>query len=95
MDGGTTGNTTLPKETNYRYDVLMFCDACSVPHPMGIGVWSRRVVDPDQSIGDQYDGRALPPEFATLTENTIICPATGKVILQRTNFHVFLMRVEA
>ena len=43
-----------------RYAVHVFCDACSVPHPMGISVSLNEEVAPVQSVGDVYDGRELP-----------------------------------
>lgn len=75
-----------------NYSVYMFCDACSTPHPMGIGVVLDEEIASDQSIGDIYDGRELPESIASLKDNSTICPTTGKQITQRTNFHVFLVR---
>jgi len=45
------------------------------------------------SIGDTYAGKELPPPLATLRNNSIRCPQTGKVVVQHTNDDVFLVPV--
>ncbi len=75
-----------------RYSVFVFCDECSIPHPMGIAIVLEEALDPTQSIGDLYDGRELPKELANLSNNSTRCPKTGRTIRQRDNHQVFLKR---
>ena len=76
-----------------KYSVYVFCDECSIPHPMGITIALDDGPADKASIGDVYAGRALPPQIVTLMSNIIFCPTTGKPILQRNNDQVFLVPV--
>lgn len=75
-----------------EYSIHLFCDACGVPHPLGIGIQSKEELHPGQSLGDIYDGREMPSELATITGNMTNCPATGKMIRQRDHFEIFLVK---
>ncbi len=77
----------------FKYSVHMFCDECGTPHPMHIGVELAEELSPGQNIADIYDGREMPAQLATLRNNQTVCPRTGRVILQRENRHIFLVRI--
>ena len=77
-----------------NYSVYVFCDGCGDVHPMGISVGLEDGPADKASIGDTYAGKELPPEIATLINNTTICPKSGKAILQRDNDQVFLVPIE-
>ena len=75
------------------YDVYIFCDECSQPHPGGIRL---NIDDPNldhKSIGDLYSGQRLPPELVMMTNNTFLCPNTKKPYTQTDNQQVFLVAV--
>ena len=75
------------------FDVYVFCNECSSPHPMGIRI-ERDDIDVDKTtIGDLYAGRELPPEMARLVSNWTVCPNTRKRIRQADNNQVFLVAV--
>lgn len=76
-----------------RYSVYVFCDECSVPHPMGISIELDDGPVDKRSIGDTYEGRDLPPQVATLVNNATRCPTTGRMIPQRNNDQVFLVPI--
>ena len=76
-----------------QYDVYVFCDACSVPHRMGISIELNDGPAEEKSIGDTYAGRDLPRQVANLTNNRTVCPNTKKFIPQRDNNQVFLVPV--
>jgi hypothetical protein len=75
-----------------RYMVHVFCNECSVPHPTGIVIERPEEIGPDQSVGDAYDGRELPPEIVMMTNNSFQCHRTGKMFRQQDNLQVFLVR---
>jgi hypothetical protein len=73
------------------YEVLVVCDSCGTPHPMGIRL---RLEDgpPDRmSVGDAYAGHELPPQVATLLTSDVRCPETGRVFRPRDTDQVFLL----
>lgn len=76
-----------------HYDVLAFCDECSVPHRMGIGIELNDGPAEEKSIGDTYAGRELPQQVANLINNRTVCPNTKKLFTQRDNNQVFLVPV--
>ncbi len=75
-----------------QYMMHVFCNECSVPHPAGVVIESKEDIAPDQSVGDVYDGRDLPPEIAMFINNYFRCPTTGKMYQQKDNRQVFLVR---
>jgi len=77
-----------------NYSVYVFCDDCGDVHPMGISIGLEDGPPDKASIGDTYAGKELPPQIATLTNNTTYCPKSGKSILQRDNNQVFLVPIE-
>jgi hypothetical protein len=76
----------------YTYVIHVFCDECSVPHPAGIAIQSEELLSPEQSVGDIYDGREVPPQIVMMLNNSFQCPNTGKMFMQRDNHQVFLVR---
>jgi hypothetical protein len=46
-----------------------------------------------ESIGNTYAGKELPPEVATLSNNTVTCPNTRKQTSQKDNNQVFLVPI--
>lgn len=76
----------------HMYMVHVFCDECGVPHPTGVVIASDELISPDQSVGDVYDGRDVPPEIATMRDNRFTCPRTNRLFNQRDNRQVFLVR---
>jgi hypothetical protein len=44
-----------------------------------------------RSIGDLYDGKALPKSLTDLTSRSITCPKTGKQSIQKDNQQIFLV----
>jgi hypothetical protein len=77
----------------YRYMMHVFCNECSVPHPAGIVIELKELLSADQSIGDIYDGREVPPEIVAMAGNKFQCPKTHKSYSQGDNRQVFLVRV--
>jgi len=76
----------------YRYMIHVFCNECSVPHPTGIVIENDEVLAADQSVGDIYDGREVPPNIVMMLGNNFQCPNTGKLYVQKDNHQVFLVR---
>lgn len=73
------------------YSVHFFCNECSEVHPLGITISLDDGPAKEGSINDTYQGKTLPPEIATLTNNKTICPKTGKITSQKDNNQVFLV----
>ena len=76
-----------------NYDVYAFCNECSVPHRMGIGLALDDGPTKKESIGDTYAGREMPPQVANLINNQTVCPNTKKFFTQRDNNQIFLVPV--
>ncbi len=76
-----------------QYVVNVFCDECSVPHPMRISIELDDGPAEEKSIGDTYTGRDLPPQVAKLINNRTVCPKTKELITQRDNNQIFLVPV--
>jgi len=80
-------------ETMATYSVHFFCDECSEVHPIGIDLSIDDGPAEQASIGDTYKGRDLPPDVAMLTNNSTICPNTGRLTAQKDNNQVFLVPI--
>ena len=76
-----------------KYRVVFFCDECSGVHPVGVAIRLQDGPAHKESIGDFYAGRKLPPEVATLVNNQVTCPKTGRMTSQRDNNQVFIVPV--
>ncbi len=77
----------------YKYMMHVFCNECSVPHPVGIVIEREDLLASDQSVGDIYDGREVPQEIVMMLGNYFTCPNTGKLYKQTDNRQVFLVRI--
>jgi len=75
------------------YSIHFFCDECSEVHPFPIDLTLDDGPADKASIGDTYKGRDLPPEIAMLTNNSITCPNTGRLSVQKDNNQVFLVPI--
>lgn len=75
------------------YGVYFFCNECSDVHPLGISINLNDGPAKKESINDVYDGKELPKEIATLSNNKTICPKTRKLTSQKDNNQVFLVPV--
>ena len=75
------------------YSVHFFCNECSGVHPLGITVNINDGPAKAGSINDTYQGKELPPELATLTNNKTTCPITRKITSQKDNKQVFLVPI--
>lgn len=76
-----------------KYDVYVFCDECSVPHPTGIVINIDDGPRSRASIADLYANRNLPPEISQICNKQTICPKTGKSILQRDRSKIYLLAI--
>ncbi len=76
-----------------KYSVYFFCDECSQVHPMGIGLTLDDGPTKKESIGNTYAGKELPTQVATLSNNKVSCPNTGRLTSQKDNNQVFLVPV--
>jgi len=76
-----------------KYDVHFFCDECGDVHPLPISIALDDGPAVKKSIGDVYAGKKLPPQVATVTNNSTTCPKTGKLTSQQNNHQVFLVPV--
>ena len=76
-----------------KYSVHFFCDECSEVHPMKINLVLDDGPAAKESIGNTYAGRDLPPQVATLSNNKITCPNTGRLTSQENNNQVFLVPI--
>ena len=74
-----------------KYAIYVFCNECGDVHPMGIKIALENGPDEKQSIGDTYSGKELPQNIASLINNRIQCPKTGKLFVQKDNDQVFLV----
>jgi len=77
-----------------KYAVYVFCNECSDVHPMRISIHLNDGPPDKKSIGDTYKGRDLPPHIATLRNNILSCPKTGKTFTQKDNDQIFLVPIE-
>ncbi len=75
-----------------QYEVHVFCDECSIPHPAGIVMRLEDSNFDKASIGDLYNGKDIPPNL-NMTNNTFFCPNTRKPFTQKDNQQVFLVAV--
>ena len=78
-----------------KYSVYVFCNECSDVHPTGIVISLDDGPVDKSSIGDTYAGKELPPQIATLTNNTFTCPNTNKPFSQSDNDQVFLVPISS
>jgi hypothetical protein len=77
-----------------QYSVLVYCADCGETHPMGICVGLDNGPSKKASIGDAYQGKALPKNIANMADNRITCPKTGNWITEADNNQVFLVPIE-
>ncbi len=77
-----------------KYELYVFCDECSIPHPMGnlIDIYDGPV--DKASIGDFYADKEIPFSIARLLDKEIICPNTNKWIRQRDTNQIFLVHID-
>ena len=76
-----------------RYRVDFFCDECFETHSMGITLPLDDGPADMASIEDTYHGKPLPPQLATLTNNTLWCPVKETETVQKDNDQVFLVPI--
>jgi hypothetical protein len=74
-----------------RYEVFVFCNECSDVHPMAIRLTLDDGPAADQSIGDTYAGKEMPPNVATLERLQFQCPNTSSWFEQKDNKQIFLV----
>jgi predicted RNA-binding Zn-ribbon protein involved in translation (DUF1610 family) len=68
-----------------QYSVHVFCDECGETHTMRVDVSLDDGPAEKASLGDTYQGRDLPQNIVNMINNSIQCPKTGKMVLQRDN----------
>ena len=73
------------------YSLHVFCDDCNETHPMKLTVELAKGPKAPESVGEFYDGDT-PPEIETLMSNRTICPASGRILVMRDPYQVFLQR---
>ena len=76
-----------------KYSIHFFCNECSQVHPIGITLSLDDGPAKKESIADTYAGKELPPQVATLSNNEVTCPNTGKLTSQEDNNQVFLVPI--
>jgi hypothetical protein len=74
-----------------KYSVYFMCNECLEVHPMGTILHLDDGPPDKASIGDTYKGKELPTTVATLMDNMVTCPNTGRLTAQRDNKQVFLV----
>ena len=75
------------------YEVHLFCDECGETHPFPTAISLEDGPADKASIGDTYEGKALPPEITELLSNPIYCPATARRTFQADKDQVFLVPI--
>lgn len=76
-----------------NYAVQVSCPECSGQHDTGIKLSLPDGPADEQSIGNFYNGKELPPDIAALNKNTFTCPRTARTFVQNNNSDVFLVRI--
>lgn len=76
-----------------KYSVQVSCPECSGQHDTGIKLTLQDGPADEQSIGDVYNGKELPPDIAALNNNTYTCPRTARTFVQNNNSDVFLVLI--
>jgi hypothetical protein len=76
-----------------KYQVHMFCNECGQTHPFPIGFEMVDGPPTKAAVGDVYDGIELPPQLATMVNNSLQCPVTGRLTTQKDNNQVFLVPI--
>lgn len=76
-----------------KYQVVAFCDHCTGSHPFPITISLNDGPTDKTSIGNYYTGRDLPENIVKLTGNQIMCPATGKQLIQKNNDQIYLVAI--
>jgi hypothetical protein len=61
-----------------KYGIFASCNACGDDHPMGILVILQSGPVKKQSIASAFAGKDLPPNLASLKDNRVYCPKTGR-----------------
>jgi hypothetical protein len=74
-----------------KYSVYFMCNECLEVHPMGTILHLDDGPPDKASTGDTYKGKELPTTVATLMDNMVTCPNTGRLTAQRDNKQVFLV----
>ena len=76
-----------------KYSVQVSCPECSGQHDTGIKLNLQDGPADEQSIGDVYNGKELPPDIAALNNNTYTCPRTRRTFVQNNNSDVFIVLI--
>jgi hypothetical protein len=85
------GARSVAPRSPAEYGVLVSGNKRGGIHDMGISVAMQEGPADKQSIGDLYEGKALPKSLADLTSRSITCPKTGKQSVQKNNQQIFLV----
>ena len=76
-----------------KYDIFALCNACGDLHPTGISLILDNGPLNKQSIADAFAGQDLPPDVATLKNERVYCPKTGRRYAQTVYRQIFLVPV--
>lgn len=76
-----------------KYKIFASCNACGDLHPMEVFVMLQNGPTSKQTIGDRYEGKELPPEFAELKDKRVYCPKLGRHYSQKNENQIFLVPV--
>lgn len=76
---------------NYR--VVAFCDHCTDSHDYPIAIELSDGPIDKESIGNYYAGRDLPESVANVVGNQITCTTTGKPLMQKNNYQIYLVAI--
>ena len=74
-----------------RYDSLAVCNACGEAHSTGITITLQNGPRKKQSVADAFVGEDLPASLATLKNNRVYCPKTGRGYAQTDYKKIFLV----
>jgi hypothetical protein len=76
-----------------KYDIFASCNACGDVHPTGNSLILDHGPVQKASIADTFVGQDLPPDLATLKNDRVYCPKTGRRYAQTNYKQIFLVPV--
>ena len=76
-----------------KYQIYVFCNHCGETHPMPIQINLNDGPSKKTSVADFYNGKEVPSDVCTLSNNTLTCPKTRKTFVQKDNNQTFMVPV--